>query len=404
MKLDWTEGNRITLLENGEGYYPRVFEAIAGARREVLLETFIWFDDTVGRRLREVLLQAAANGARVHVLVDGWGSPDLDEAFLAPLVAGGVVVRAFEPVKRFLGARVNLLRRMHRKIVVVDGERAFVGGINYSIDHLIEYGPEAKQDYAVEIDGPLVAQIHAFCRACLQDTPQPPRETWIQRWRRMRAALQRRAPAPSSTATAAFVTRDNDRHRNDIERAYRTALRLARRRVVIANAYFFPGWRLLKEMRRCARRGVQVDLILQGQPDMAIVQTAASLLHAHLVRAGIRVHEYCERPLHGKVAVVDDEWATVGSSNLDPTSLGLNLEANVVVRDRAFATHLRERLDTLLRDSCREVVLPKPGWLGSAWIGLRSAVVFHLLRSFPNWVMRLPAQAPKVALLGPGPR
>jgi cardiolipin synthase len=401
-RLEWTAGNRLRLLENGEAYYPRVFEVIAAARTEVLLETFILFDDPVGRGLRQALLQAAGNGAEVHVLIDGWGSPDLDEAFLGPLRAAGVRLRVFEPARRLFGTRLNLFRRMHRKLVVVDGERAFVGGINYSIDHLAEFGPQAKQDWAVEIEGPLVAQIEAFCRASVR-TPQPPARAWVGRWR---ARLARRGrlvdpPAADTPGRAAFVTRDNAHHREDIEHQYRLALRSARERVVIANAYFFPGYRLLKAMRRAARRGVHVDLILQGEPDMAIVRTAASLLYGHLVRAGVHVHEYCARPLHGKVAVVDGRWATVGSSNLDPISLGLNLEANVVVVDEAFASTLQAQLDRLIRDSCREVAVETPGWLGSAWIALRSAVIFHLLRRFPAWASGLPRQSPRVELLPP---
>lgn len=390
MRLAWTEGNRVELLVNGEAYYPRVFDAIAAARREVLLETFILFDDKVGRALQQALIAAARNGASVHVLVDGWGSPDLPPDFLAPLEAAGVKLRAFEPVRRLFGTRVNLFRRMHRKLLVVDGERAFVGGINYSIDHLAEFGPKAKQDYAIEIQGPLVAQIQAFCRASLAQ-PQPPRRRWLPRWRWRRAAA-----APEGGASAAFVTRDNAEHPTDIEHQYRAALRRARERVIIANAYFFPGWRLLTDLRRAARRGVQVDLVLQGEPDMAFVQTAASLLYRHLIRAGVRVHEYCKRPLHGKVAVVDGQWATVGSSNLDPLSLGLNLEANVVLRDPGFAAGLQAHLDGLIRESCREVTLPPSGPLGSAWVRVRSFFVFHLLRRFPAWVQWLPNHAPEV--------
>ena len=136
---------------------------------------------------------------------------------------------------------------------------------------------------------------------------------------------------------------------------------------MIATAYFFPGWRLLRDLRRASRRGVQVDLILQGNPDMPWVQTMASLLYRHLARAGVCIHEYTERPLHGKVAVVDDAWATVGSSNLDPLSLGLNLEANVVLRDRAFARQLREHLDGLMTKHCSFV---HPGNARAAAIGV----------------------------------
>lgn len=397
MNSHWVPGNQITLLENGEGYYPRVFEAIANAEKEVLLETFILFDDKVGRQLHEALLKAARRGAEVHVLVDGWGSPDLPASFTQPLLEAGVHLRAFEPVQRVLGARVNLLRRMHHKIVVVDGQSAFVGGINYSIDHLAEFGEQAKQDYAVEVRGPLVGQIQAFCRANVE-APQPARGQWLRRWR---ASLRRKgvAEVTGEGALAAFVTRDNNEHRSDIERHYRAAIRSARQRILIANAYFFPGYRFLRDLRRAARRGVQVDLFLQGRPDMLWVKRASELLYRHLMRAGINIYEYNERPLHGKVAVVDNLWATVGSSNLDPTSLSLNLEANVIVRDEAFARHLCGRIDELLQTCCQRVELPTPSKLRSAWIAVRSMVVFHALRRFPDWTRQSTTRAPRVVAM-----
>jgi cardiolipin synthase len=402
MSSKWLSGNRITLLENGDAYYPRVFEVIANAEHEVLLETFILFDDKVGRELQQALLRAAGRGAEVHVLVDGWGSPDLSPSFTQPLLDAGVKLRSFEPAQRLFGARINMLRRMHRKLVVVDSKRAFVGGINYSIDHLTEYGALAKQDYAVEIEGPLVGQIQAFCRASLEG-PQPTRVLWLERWRAMRdkdgGLGDRGAAAAQGGARAAFVTRDNRGNRTDIERHYRAAVRTARKRVLIANAYFFPGYRLLRDLRRAARRGVQVDLILQDQVDMPWAQRASRLLYAYLMRAGVRVHEYSERPLHAKVAVIDDDWATVGSSNLDPTSLGLNLEANVVVRDEAFAGQLRERLEHLMQQRCERVQLPTPGPLHSAWIALRNFVVFHAMRHFAAWVRQSPEAAPRVVAL-----
>ena len=173
--------------------------------------------------------------------------------------------------------------------------------------------------------------------------------------------------------------------------------------MLIANAYFFPGYRLLRELRRAARRGVEVHLILQGEPDMPIVKKAAELLYDHLQRDGVQVHEYCKRPLHGKVAVIDDEWSTVGSSNLDPLSLSLNLEANVVIRDRAFADCLRGRLRHLIDHECQAARVPRPSrW--SFWPQLRSALVFHFLRRFSTWAGYLPRHAPRLeaSLAAPG--
>ncbi|HZN47427.1 MAG TPA: phospholipase D-like domain-containing protein, partial [Ramlibacter sp.] len=163
MERRWIPGNQFTLLENGEAFFPRVFACIANARREVIVETFILFEDKVGLQLQEALIAAARRGAQVDITIDDWGSPDLSERYLRALREAGVRVHSFNPGRRLFGLRPHLLRRMHRKIVVVDREVAFVGGLNYSADHLADFGPEAKQDYAVEIHGPLVAEIHRFC-------------------------------------------------------------------------------------------------------------------------------------------------------------------------------------------------------------------------------------------------
>ncbi len=292
---------------------------------------------------------------QVDATIDGWGSPDLSERFIATLCEAGVRLHVFDPGPRPFGLRPNLLRRLHRKIVVVDGELAFIGGINYSADHLGDFGPQAKQDYSVEVRGPLVGEIHRFAHAALAAGSRHNAHRGAGGAGAGRPARRPTSCRTPARARAMLVTRDNGLHTTDIERQYRIAIRSARERVVIANAYFFPGYRLIRDLRRAARRGVDVRLILQGTPDMAIVKVGASALYSHLLKAGVRIFEYCERPLHGKVALVDDEWATVGSSNLDPLSLQLNLEANVVIRDREFNALLFERLDALVRDSCRQV-------------------------------------------------
>ncbi|MEH3085252.1 MAG: cardiolipin synthase ClsB [Xylophilus ampelinus] len=388
--MRWIPGNRFELLENGEEFFPRVFEAIARARREVRLETFILFEDKIGLQLHAALLAAARRGVEVHVLIDGYGSPDLSERFVGELVDAGVRLRIFDPAVRIMRRRINMLRRMHRKIVVVDGETGFIGGINYSADHVADFGPEAKQDYAVEVHGPIVGVLEHFVRESVRSRAE----------RRRRAAEYQpdaSAPAPAGDAQAIFVTRDNHRHTNDIERHYLAALRTARKQVVIANAYFFPGFRFIREMRRAAQRGVDVRLIVQGKPDMPIVKTAAELLYDHLLRGGVRIYEYCDRPLHGKVALVDEEWSTVGSSNLDPLSLSLNLEANVVIRDRAFNRTLHGKLDHLMAHSCKQIeALPETRW---EWLRrLRSYCIFHVMRWFPTWVGWLPIHRPTITL------
>lgn len=384
----WIGGNQVELLENGETFFPRVFDAIRSARQEVIVETFILFEDKVGKALHAAMRAAAQRGVKVDLMVDGFGSPDLSPEFIEGLTSAGVKVRVFDPGRRLFGQRLNVFRRMHRKIVVIDGSIAFVGGINFAADHLLDYGPKGKQDYAVALAGPIVAEIHRFVLHAIAVGGKGP--SWFRR--RLKSSSRIR-PEPQGEAEVQFVTRDNRRHTDDIERRYRAAIRSARQRIVIANAYFFPGYTLIKEMRRAARRGVDVRLILQGNPDMPFVKTAASMLYHHLLHAGVRIYEYCERPLHGKVAVVDEQWSTVGSSNLDPLSLSLNLEANAIVRDRAFNQVLWDRLDSLMQHGCKQIhAADLTEW--SAWRLVRSFFIFHLLRWYPALIGMLPRHAP----------
>jgi cardiolipin synthase len=385
----WRDGNRVRLLENGEQFFERAFQAISAARREILLETFILFEDRVGTELHRLLVEAARRGVRVEVTVDGYGSPRFSPGFLASLAQAGVRFRVFDPHRTLFGMRLHVFRRLHRKLLVVDAERAFVGGINYSADHLGDFGPKSKQDYAIELEGPVVADVHDFATAAIAGHA----ESWQHR------VAAGASDGNSGGATVLFDIRDNGARSNNIEHHYRSAIRGAQREIIIANAYFFPGYGFLSELRHAAQRGVRVSLIVQGEPDTPLA-ASTRILYRELVMTGVDIHEYCERPFHGKVALIDDEWATVGSSNLDPLSLSLNLEANVFVRDRDFNQDLRRRLLDLRRRHCRRVDidhLPQH----DVWRRASQPLLYHVLRHFPAWAGLLPAHTPKVVLLAP---
>jgi len=392
MTMQWREGNRIRLLENGEEFFPRVYGAIRRAQRSLLLETFILFEDEVGKQLHGVLLEAAQRGVKIEMMVDGYGSPDLSDDYVQSLTSAGVRFIYYDPRPLVLGMRTNLFRRLHRKIVVADDEIAFVGGINFSAEHITSFGPQAKQDYAVEVKGPIVEDISRYVQQ--QIGSEQPTRRW---WHRSHRPAQNRTPGD---AQALFVFRDNDQHRDDIEQNYIDMLQSAREDVIIANAYFFPGYRLLREMRNAAQRGVRIRLIVQGEPDMPIVKVGAELLYNYLADAGVEIYEYIRRPLHGKIAVKDRQWATVGSSNLDPLSLSLNLEANLIIHDGQFNQQLRDNLDRLIAEDCQRVdksQLPKR----NGWHLAKSVIVFHFLRHFPAIAGWLPAHTPKLALVEP---
>lgn len=387
MKDTWRDGNSVELLINGEEFYPRVFDRIRAARQEVLLETFIIADDKVGQELQQALIAAAEAGARVEAMVDGYGTVDLSAPFITRMIDAGITLRVFDPSPRRFGLRTNLFRRLHRKIVVVDGEVAYIGGINYSAEHLGDFGDMSKQDYAVEVRGPIVADIQRASidllrEASLKQHGIPRTGDFV-------------APVTSSAGHSRMMiaVRDNNKHTSDIEKCYLKAIRAAKKRIVIANAYFFPGYRLLRALRNASRRGMEVTLILQGQPDMPWVSACSRLLYNYLLKEGVKIYEYCERPLHGKVAIVDDEWSTVGSSNLDPLSLAMNLEANVFIEDRAFNQQLYEHLEQLAKSSCKPISLQR-AMRGYWWRMPLMFICFHFARYFPAIAGWLPAHSP----------
>jgi cardiolipin synthase len=385
----WRDGNQIQLLINGEEFYPRAFECIRTAREEVLLETFIIMEDKVGLELQQVLIEAARRGVRVVLVVDGYGTADLGNEYVAAMTREGIKVHVFDPSPRRLGMRTNLFRRLHRKIVVVDAEHAFVGGINYSADHLGDFGEMAKQDYAVEVTGPIVRDLHRSTLRFLHPVLTEPSPVQA-------------SSAPVGDVRIMLLERDNNRHTTDIEEQYLAAFRTAKERLMVANAYFFPSYRVLRELRNAARRGVKVTLVLQGQPDMLWAQGFSRLLYNYLLRDGVTIYEYCQRPLHGKVALVDREWSTVGSSNLDPLSLALNLEANLFISDRAFNQQLHDHLQQLSAEHCERIQLERI-LRGYWWRAPLVFLCFHFIRLFPAIAGRFPAHRKNLELLDPMP-
>jgi cardiolipin synthase A/B len=347
-------GHELQLLQGSRELFPALIQDIDAARREVRLETYIF--DFTGRaaEVAAALERAARRGVAVRVVVDGFGCGLVPAEWRDRFEQAGVEWRVYSPLGWLGILWFGSWRRLHRKLCVVDGEVAFCGGINILDDfHDPNHGPlEAPRlDFAIRVTGPLVAQVQA---------------TMAQLWLRMQAIRDVRSvrfgdvigslrtspargrpgvrPAEQPRAKAALVLRDNLRNRARIERAYRRAVGRARKEIIIANAYFVPGRKMRQALVSAARRGVRVLLLLQGRYEYFMQYYAARPIYGALLRAGVEIYEYSPSFLHAKVAVIDGRWATVGSSNLDPLSLLLAREANVVVEDERFAAQLREHL------------------------------------------------------------
>jgi cardiolipin synthase len=356
--LEYYDGNRVTLLRNGEQYFPALVAAIDAARAEVYVESYIYADDQTGSLVADALARAAARGVATHLLIDGFGGRNFPERLRRLLADAGARLLVFRPeISPWpLWKQRSRMRRMHRKLACIDRKVGFVGGINIIDDYHPEAPTQPQFDYAVRVDGPLAARVRDVAAGLWA------RVAWAasgERLRWKRAAKPPAAPALESPPRAApggqraaLVLRDSLRHRRDIEDAYVRHIDDARSEIVIANAYFFPGRRFRRALAKAAQRGVRVTLLVQGLAEFVILYYASWALYEALLKAGVLIYEYRPSLLHAKVAVFDARVACVGSSNIDPLSLMMAREANVFVDDADFAARLRaDLLRAIERDS-----------------------------------------------------
>lgn len=374
------DGHQLTLLRNGGEYFPALLESIRTASHTIWIETYIFADDKTGRAVADALIDAASRAVEVRLVLDGFGVHDhvgtLDEL----MKRGGVQIAVFRPETSRWRFRKSRLRRMHRKLVLIDDHVAFCGGINILDDFNMHGYANAESfaarfDFAVRIDGPITTEIRETMDAMwetLRDDPHASRNAGLralERAGRSLRALTRRATNERSAgndgrakplARISFLYRDNLRHRRSIEAAYLLAINRATEEVFIANAYFFPGKRLLAALNAAEARGVRVRLLLQGRKEYFLQHYASRALYDRLLNSGIEIAEYTASFLHAKVAVIDGAWSTVGSSNIEPFSLLLAREANVFVEDRAFSEELRVHLNEAWEKDSR--VLERTHW------------------------------------------
>lgn len=339
--VEFAAHNKVTLLHCGAEYFPALIAAFDEARYEIYLETYIFTLDETGEQVKDALVRAAARGVKVNVITDWLGTGHRQSVMLKQaLHAGGVNHRVFNAwLKRGVA-------RTHRKICVVDRQVAFLGGLNINYDHISDDGfneplPAPRWDFAVRINGPLVATIQRDMQ-----------RQWMllgglnlrYRWERFRERRKTGLTIEDGPALAALVLRDNLRNRRTIQKAYLKALGTARKSALLANPYFAPGRKLRDGLASAAARGIEVTLLI-GVGQFRIQDAVAHSFYPKLLKSGVKVVEYGRTQLHGKVAVVDDAWATVGSSNWDGFSLFVNHEANVVIKDQEFARALRMHIE-----------------------------------------------------------
>jgi cardiolipin synthase len=390
----------VRLLHSGAEFFPALERAIDGAVESIAIETYIFHDDPSGLRIANAIAGAAARGVRVRVVVDGFGTGAPQGMVGAVLAAAPLELRVFRPLSRWRLGR-QALRRLHRKLALIDDTTLFVGGINLIDDHVDPVRgvlDSPRLDFAMAVRGPLVEDAARTMRRVWRRShgstvppsrqpsrftqrplvPMPPRVDTVRATPAPSDAVVAPAEATADTIAlatqgvrAAFAERDNWRNRRTIERAYLRAMGQARKDIIIACAYFFPGAKFRRALAEAAARGVRVRLLLQGRIEYRLPHFGTLALHEELLQAGVEVFEYQPGFLHAKLALAD-HWFTIGSSNIDPFSLLLAREANVIVRDPALATALRACIERAIAEGGKPVrwshIVARPWWVRAAAI------------------------------------
>jgi len=329
----WRAGNQITLLRAGAETFPAMLEAIAGARRSICLETYIFEGGVIGTRIAEALIERAGAGVIVRVIFDAMGSLAMPGALLARMRDGGVIVHEYHPVAPWR-RRWNIFRRDHRKILVVDDEVAFTGGLNITDDNgSIEQGGKGWHDLHCKVRGPIVLDLGRLFR-----------KTWLRVGGEEYPAPPRAESVAGTGGVAVHLVDNAERRRRAVpRRTYLAAFNAARELIYIENAYFLPDRGVARALVRAVRRGVDVRVLVPGRSDVKAIEFAGLYLYNALVKRGVRIYRWKGAMVHAKTAVVDRVWSIVGSYNFDSRSLFYNLEVAVDALDREFGGIVAEQ-------------------------------------------------------------
>ena len=333
-----TSRNRAELIRGGRGYFDLLKKLLSEAEHLIHFQFYIFDPDTTGREIADALIAAASRGVKVHVLLDAYGSQKLSKAIVEEFRIAGIHFRWFQPF--FKGSKFYLGRRLHHKVVVIDSYHSLVSGLNISDRYNDMPEDPAWLDWALHCEGEVSLQLEEICR------------------RKMKLKPHGNHPKPTLNADGPEIgVRVNDwvGRRQEITRMYLKMLREARSHVVIMTSYFMPGYQFRRSLKAAARRGVKIQMILTGDSDVPAAKYAERYMYDWLFRNNIEIWEYQKNVLHGKMAVADKKWATVGSYNVNNLSAYASIELNLEVIDETLVEDIEKRLQAIIVNDCKQI-------------------------------------------------
>ena len=348
MDTGYTSPNRIRFVRGGKDYFDQLLDIIAKATRFIHLQTYIYLNDETGRMVADALKEAASRKVDVYLLADGYASQELPSPFREELVAAGIQFRFFEPV--FKSKYYYFGRRLHHKMVVIDGRYALVGGINISNNYNDLPGHPAWLDFALFVEGSVVQQLCILCWKTWKSFPPRMGLTPCEKFK-LNFDIE-----PSQDRLVRMRRNDWVRRKNEVSKSYQEIFRQAKTEVVLLSSYFLPG----KEFRRilvgCLQRGVRIKLVLAGISDVTVAKAAERHMYLWLLKNRIQIFEYQRNVLHAKLAICDESWMTIGSYNFNNISAHASIELNLDVNDTEFTRAVKGQVLSIIRDDCTEVL------------------------------------------------
>lgn len=336
------EGHQIKLLQSGYEYFAALYDGIASAKQSIHLQFYIYDDDETGYCVTDLLCKAAERGVAVEVAVDAFGSEDLSTESIIKLRQAGIQFKKFSPLFTTKGFHIGL--RLHHKIALFDGQTALIGGINIANKYRGDAANIPWLDFAVEIKGPCVQDIEAVCKGI---------------WQKNNVRKPKQIKFANGGMQARILQNDWLRRKIEISTAYRQAIRKADKEIVLVASYFLPGIRIRRLLKNARKRGVGITVLLGGVSDVQSVKRASNYLYGWLIRNGIKIYEWKPSVLHGKIAMVDGKWVTIGSYNINFLSDYGSIELNAEIADKEFATAVHRKIENIIAEGCEEITVEK---------------------------------------------
>lgn len=340
-------GNRVRLVRGGKPYFDLLLTMIDEAKEVVHLQTYIYDEDETGSMVAEALARAVQRGVKVFLIADGYASKNLSKEFIETLETSGIQFRYFEPV--FRSSKFYFGRRLHHKVVVTDRSRAMVAGINISNRYYDMPDKPAWLDFAVFAEGNIPEQLQVLCE-----------KTW-NGYRQLHPFAEKLSPfypiLPKDSTDCLVRMRRNDwvRRKNQISASYLSMFRNAKKEIILLGSYFLPGRNIRKALADAAARGVRIRVVVAGPSDVMMAKHAERYMYGWMLEKGIEIYEYQQNVLHGKIAVCDEDFTTIGSYNINNISAYASIELNLDIQHIGFAHHTKQVLEEIIMQQCKQV-------------------------------------------------